>query len=521
MSWIKQIKGIVQRRRLAKELGGKASIAKHHERGKLTIRERINLLLDKDTFQEQGKIAGGAHLNDAGDIIKFIPSNYILGFGSINKRSVVVGGEDFTLKGGSPNAAGLRKSVYAEHLALEYKIPLVRLLEGGGGNIGSGDIDPKKPQTVGEPLHSEPRFKVISDSLGQIPVVSAALGPVAGFPAGRLVASHFSVMVKGTSQIMTGGPALVKRALGRSLTKEELGGYQIHAQSGVVDNVANNEREALEQIRKFLSYFPQNVWEPAPRVKCQNDIADRTESSLTNIVPEDKRQTFNMLDIIELIVDKNSFFRTSPLYGPELITGYARLDGQSVGITANDCRYNAGAMTADAAQKMRRMIETCETFHLPLVNFVDEPGFMIGPNAESAATIRYGMAAVAAASTAKMPWASIRVRKSYGVASAAHYNGSNYILDWPSSENGPLPLEGGVAVAFHREIEAAKNPESKRDELEKKFAATKSPFRAAESFAVHDIIDPKETRPLLCQWVDNIQTKLKNMVGEEFFSVRP
>ena len=314
MSWLKEIKGIAQRRRLAKELGGKESIAKHHERGKLTIRERINLLLDKDTFQEQGKIAGGAHLNDAGDIVKFTPSNYILGFGNINKRSVVIGGEDFTLKGGSPNAAGLRKSVYAEHLALDYKIPLVRLLEGGGGNIGSGDADPKKPQTVGEPVHSEPRFKVISDSLGQIPVVSAALGPVAGFPAGRLVASHFSVMVKGTSQIMTGGPALVKRALGRSVTKEELGGHQVHAQSGIVDNVANSEREALEQIRKFLSYFPQNVWEPAPRVKCENDFADRTESSLTNIVPEDKRQTFNMLDIIELIVDKKFATETTTAF---------------------------------------------------------------------------------------------------------------------------------------------------------------------------------------------------------------
>ena len=521
MKWLKEIKGITQRRKLAKELGGKKSVTKHHERGKLTIRERIDLLVDKGTFQEQGKAAGGAYLNDGGDIVEFVPSNYILGFAKIDGRKIVAGGEDFTLKGGSPNAAGLRKSIYAEHLALEYKIPLVRLLEGGGGNIGSGDADPKKPQTVGEPIHTEPRFRVITESLSRVPVASAALGPVAGFPAGRLVASHFSVMVQDTSQIMTGGPALVKRALGRTFTKEELGGYQVHAKSGVVDNVASNEQDALKQIRQFLSYFPQNVWEPAPRTKCGNDSIERMDDKLTNIVPEDKRQTFNMLDIIELVVDKDSFFMTCVLYGPELITGYARINGQSVGITANDCHYNAGAMTAAAAQKMRRMIETCETFHLPLVNFVDEPGFMIGPDAESAATIRYGMAAVATASKARNPWASVRVRKSYGVAAAAHYNGSNYILDWPSSESGPLPLEGGVAVAFHREIETAKNPERKRDELEKKFAATKSPFRAAESFSVHDVIDPKETRPLLCQWVENIQTKLKTMVGEELFSIKP
>lgn len=521
MKWLKEVKGIAQRRKLAKELGGRESVRTHHDRGKLTIRERITGLVDKNSFQEQGRIAGGAYLNNTGEITEFTPSNYILGFGKINDRLIVIGGEDFTLKGGSPNAAGLRKSIYAEHLAVEYKIPLVRLLEGGGGNIGSGAADPKKPQTVGEPIHTEPRFEIIADSLGQIPVASAAMGPVAGFPAGRLVASHFSVMVKETSQIMTGGPALVKRALGRSLTKEELGGHQIHAKSGVVDNIADNEQDALEQIRQFLTYFPQNVWEPAPRIKCEHDSTVRMDAILTDMVPEDKRQTFNMLDIVELVTDKKSFFRTCLLYGPELITGYARINGQPVGITANDCRYNAGAMTAEAAQKMRRMIETCETFHLPLVNFVDEPGFMIGPHAESAATIRYGMAAVAAAAKSKTPWASIRIRKSYGVAAAAHYNGNNYVLDWPSAESGPLPLEGGVAVAFHREIESSKDPGKKRDELEKKFANEKSPFRAAESFAVHDMIDPKETRSLLCQWVDNIQIKLKTMVGEESFSIKP
>jgi len=518
--WAEAIESLRQRRALALEQGGAEGVARQHARGRLSVRERIDALVDDGSFHEHGRIAGGATLDDDGGLESFTPANYVVGIGRIAGRRVVVGGEDFTLKGGSPNAAGLRKSVYAEHLALTYRMPLVRLLEGGGGSVGSGDEDPNKPRTVGEPVWAEPRFAVIAEALGVVPVVSAALGPVAGFPAGRLVASHFSVMTRDTAQVMIGGPALVKRALGREVSKEALGGADVHARSGVVDNLAVDELDALAQCRRFLSYLPSHIDERAPRLAA-SDPSERMDEVLADIVPKDRRIPFDIVAIIEHIVDRGSFFRISRDYGPGLVVGLARLAGQPVGITANDCRHNAGAMTAACAQKMRRMIELCETFHLPLVNFVDEPGFMIGPEAEAAATIRYGMAAVAAAAQASVPWASVRVRKSFGVAAAAHYGPQAYVLDWPSAESGALPLEGGVAVAFGRQIAAAEDPEAMRRELEERFERARSPFRPAESFAVHDLIDPRETRPLLCEWIEASQARLDRLLGPTRFPLRP
>ena len=305
-----------------------------------------------------------------------------------------------------------------------------------------------------------------------------------------------------------------------SLDPEELAKLQALGYAGGSGLVADDELDALAQCRRFLSYLPSHVDERAPRL-ATNDPSERMDEALADIVPRDRRIPFDIVAIIEHVVDHGSFFRISRDYGPGLVVGLARLAGQPVGITANDCRHNAGAMTAACAQKMRRMIELCETFHLPLVNFVDEPGFMIGPEAEAAATIRYGMAAVAAAAQATVPWASIRVRKSFGVAAAAHYGPQAYVLDWPSAESGALPLEGGVAVAFGRQIAAAEDPEAMRRELEERFERARSPFRPAESFAVHDLIDPRETRPLLCEWIEASQARLDRLLGPTRFPLRP
>ncbi len=462
MSWEQEVREIERRRQLASQQGGKAGIAKQHSKGRLTIRERVDALLDPGSFQEQGRATAIPEYDENDELTGYVPANYVLGFGRIDARRVVVGGEDFTLKGGSPNAAGLRKSVYAEHMATRYRVPLVRLLEGGGGSVkGSG----RKGGTVGEPVYAEPRFKIIADAMGQVPIASAALGAVAGFPAGRLVASHFSVMTRHTAQILIGGPALVARALGVRLTKDELGGSEVHAFSGIVDNLAEDEYDAFRQIRRFLGYLPGSVWERAPRLDCEDD-PERMEQDLLDVVPRDSNAPFDMRSIVEMVVDRDSFFELGAAFGPSQICGLARLDGQPVGVLANDCRHYAGAMTAEAAQKYRRFVELCDTFHLPIVNFVDQPGFMIGPESERAGTIRYGMAAVAAAVQATVPWASIQVHKGFGVATAAHYGDDAYVIAWPSVESGPLPLEGGVAVAFHREIAAAENPEAKRRELE-------------------------------------------------------
>ena len=517
MSWENEVKELERRRHLAKQQGGKEGIAKQHAKGRLTIRERIDTLLDPNSFREHGQATASPVYDDRDEIIEYAPANYIVGFGKIDQRRIVVGGEDFTLKGGSPNAAGLRKSVYAEHLAVQYKVPLIRMLEGGGGSVkGSA----KKGGTVGEPVFTEPRFKIIADAMSEVPVVSGAMGAVAGFPAGRLVASHFSVMTKHTAQVLIGGPALVERALGVSLTKDELGGAQVHASSGVIDNLAEDEHDAFAQIKKFLSFLPSSVHERTPRYEC-HDSVERMEQDLLTAVPRDSNAGFDMRAIVEMIVDQESFFEMGKDFGPSQICGLAQLNGQPVGILANDCMVYAGAMTAEAAQKYRRFVEMCDTFHVPIVNFVDQPGFMIGPESEAQGTIRYGMAAVCAASQSTIPWAVIQVHKGFGVATAAHYAPGNYVLAWPSVESGALPLEGGVAVAFHREIAAAENPEAKRRELEERIREARSPFPRAESFAVHELIDPRETRPMLCEWIDWIQPQLDNLVGPVRFGMRP
>lgn len=517
MSWEKEVTELERRRHLAKQQGGPEGIARQHARGRLTIRERIDELLDPGTFSEHGRATALPDYDENEELTGFVPANYVVGFGRIEGRRVVVGGEDFTLKGGSPNAAGLRKSVYAEHLASRSRVPLVRMLEGGGGSVkGSG----RKGGTVGEPVYTEPRFKIIADAMGQVPIASAALGAVAGFPAGRLVASHFSVMTRYTSQVLIGGPALVERALGVKLSKEELGGVDVHSVSGVVDNVAEDEHDAFRQIRRFLSYLPGNVWQNAPRISC-DDPVDRMEPELLDIVPRDSNAPFEMRAIIEMVMDADSVFEMGRSYGPSQITALARLAGQPVGVLGNDCNYYAGAMTAEAAQKYRRFVEMCDTFHLPIVNFVDQPGFMIGPEAERAGTIRYGMAAVAAAVQARVPWAAIQVHKGFGVATAAHFGDNAYVLSWPSVESGALPLEGGVAVAFHREIAASEDPEAKRREIEDRLREARSPFPRAESFSVHELIDPRETRPMLAEWVDWIQPQLETLPGEVRFPMRP
>tara|TARA_Y100001970_G_scaffold158998_1_gene194411 strand:- start:30759 stop:32303 length:1545 start_codon:yes stop_codon:yes gene_type:complete len=509
MNWKNETIEIKKRRLLAKKQGGGKAVDLQHAKGRLTLRERIEMLLDKDSFQEQGEIAGGSETNEKGEIESLTPANFILGFGKIDGKQVVVGGEDFTVKGGSPNSAGLRKSVYTEELALKYKVPLIRLHEGGGGSVaGPGK---KSKGYGGDPVFSKSRFKSIADTLREIPVVSAALGPVAGMPAARFVASHFRVMTKQTAQILVAGPAVVERAFGKKLTKEDLGGSQIHKLNGVTDNVADSEEDAFRQIAKFLSFFPQNVYELTPRINC-DDPYDREEEALISIIPKERQKSYEMRDIIQLICDKGSFFEITKSFGRGIITGFARINGYAIAIFANDSNFYAGSMSADGAQKTTRFIKLCDTFNIPIISLVDEPGFLIGPKAEKEGTILHGTQAVLACTESTVPWTTVMIRKSFGVAAAAHYGPDGYVLAWPSSESGPLPLEGGVAVAFKKEIAAAKDPEAKRKELESKMAKNQDPFPRAEAFSVHEIIDPRETRKYISLWAERIQQQLKTSI---------
>ncbi|MEM9725773.1 MAG: carboxyl transferase domain-containing protein [Pseudomonadota bacterium] len=517
MSWEDEIEEIRRRRARALEQGGAEAVARQHGKGRLSLRERIEALLDPDSFDEVGPIAGAPE-PDGG----FTPANYGLGFGRIAGREVIVAGEDFTVKGGSPSPAGNRKSVYAESLAAAYRLPLIRLHEGAGGSVANrGPQGAQGP--MGAPVFEPSRFLQVADALDTVPVASAALGAVAGMPAARLVASHFSVMAEDVAQILIAGPAVVARAMGETLTKEELGGAAVHGKNGTVDNVADDEREALGQLRAFLSYLPSNVWETPPVAPC-DDPSDRAEEALLALVPKDRRRAFDMRAGLRLILDKGSFFEMGRGFGRSQITGLARLAGRPVGVWANDGRHLAGSMTADGAQKARRFLELCDLFHLPVVSFIDEPGFMIGSQAERQATIRHGAAAVLTAVRTRVPWASVMVRRSFGVAQAAHYGPGGpgaLVLAWPSAEQGPLPVEGGVAVAFHREIAAAPDPEAKRRELEEMLAARQSPFPRAEAFSVHDLIDPRETRPRLIRWLARVAPLLESQLGPSPRGYRP
>ncbi|GAB5469383.1 MAG: propionyl-CoA carboxylase subunit beta [Rhodospirillales bacterium] len=521
MTWEKEVEELAKKRALAQAQGGEAGVARQHAKGLLTIRERIGTLLDPGSFQEQGAAAGDATRDDEGRLIDFKPANFILGFGKIDGRRCVIGGEDFTLGGGSPNAAGLRKSVYTEELAYSYRVPLVRLHQGAGGSVAGagGKAGGSAPKTVGNPVNAVPRFRSVAQAMASVPVASAALGAVAGLPAARLVASHFSVMTQ-NSQILVAGPAVVQRALSERIAKEDLGGPSVHAKNGVVDNLVEDEAAAFEAIRRFLSYLPSNVWE-LPPCRPSDDPSDRKAEELLSIVPRSRRQIYDMRRVIDLVLDAGSFFEMGRLYGRGIVTGLARLDGRPVGILANDCRQLAGSMTDAGARKTRRFIELCDTFHLPIVSLVDEPGFMIGAAAEKAGTIRFGTAAVMAAATSVVPWATVILRTAHGVAEAAHFGPDGYVVAWPSAKIGAIPVEGGVAAAFGRQIAAAEDPEAERERLEREMLHRQAVEPRAESFSLHELIDPRETRPVLCDWIARVEPLLSHLTGPTRFSIKP
>ena len=514
MSWKPEVDEIKARRAAAKSMGGPEAVELQHERGRLTVRERIAALVDPNSLEEQAPIAGETEIDENGDVIAFHPANYLLGLAELGGRPIVVGGEDFTQRGGSPSPAGLRRSVYAETLAIDLRLPLVRFLEGGGGSV-AGTRGPKSgsaPRAMGDAVFATSRFLSIAQVMQLVPVASAAVGAVAGFPAARLAASHFSVMTKDTAQVLIGGPALVERALGEKLTKQELGGAKVHSRSGVVDNVATDEHDAIDQMKRFLSYLPTSILQlPPVEDDCQDD-PDRSEDFLLEVIPRERRKVYNMRKILKAVFDQESVFEMTRGYGRGLITCLARLGGKPVGVIANDPHFYAGSMDAEGALKVKRFVDLCDTFHLPVVTLVDEPGFMIGSASERSGTIRFGVEAISRVVTSKIPWCTVLVRKAYGVAAAAHFAPKAYVLSWPSAESGALPIEGGVAVAFRREIAEAPDPEAKRAELEEALSKGRSPFPRAESFGVHDLIDPRETRSRLCRWVNRVWPLLSEQV---------
>jgi acetyl-CoA carboxylase carboxyltransferase component len=309
------------------------------------------------------------------------------------------------------------------------------------------------------------------------------------------------VIVRGTAQLFVAGPPVVAAAMGEAPDKEELGGARMQTRAGAVDNEAVDEDDALAQMRRFLSYLPTSVWE-LPPAAASTDPPDRREDELRSIVPRDRRQPYAMRQVLAAVLDRDSVFELGARHGRSLITALGRLGGAPVGVLASDPNHYAGGLTATASDKLARFVDVCDQFYLPVVNFVDQPGFVIGTEAERAGTMRRGARALYAVHQASVPWVSVLVRKVFGIAGAAHGDGSrlNLRYAWPSGDWGSLPIEGGIEAAYRRELEAADDPAALRAEIEQRLNAVRSPFRTAERFSVEEIIDPRDTRPLLCDW---------------------
>lgn len=512
--WEPEIAELRRREEMARRMGGAEKVERHHDAGKLTVRERIELLVDRGSFHEIGTIAGRASY-EGGELVDLSPSNFVMGRALVEGRPIVVGGDDFTVRGGASDAAIGGKQAYAEQMANELHLPIVRLIDGSGGG---GSV--RSMETIGRTyIPQNPAWQWVTSNLATVPVVSLALGSVAGLGAARVVTSHFSVMVKGTSQVFVAGPPVVART-GEAVDKEELGGSHIHTRNGAVDDEAATEKDAIAMGRRFLSYLPSSVHELPPRAPA-SDQADRRDDWLIEAIPRNRRAAYKIRPIIEAVVDAGSFFEIGRHNGRSVVTGLARLDGWPVAVLAGDPYHYGAGWTAAASEKVTRFVDLADTFHLPVVHLVDNPGFVIGTAGEKAATIRYGARALAAVYQAEVPWCSILLRRVFGVAGAAHQNGArmHYRYCWPSGDWGSLPLEGGIEAAYKAQLEEADDPDALRAEIEARMNVMRSPFRTAESFNAEEIIDPRDTRPLLCEFA-NLAAPLRRP-GPRAWAYRP
>ncbi len=517
MTWQPELEQLRRRQQLAERMGGPDKIARQHEAGRMTVRERLAALLDEGSFREIGALAGTAAYGEDGELTDFTPANFVTGTGRLAGRKVVLGADDFTIRGGAADAAIMGKQIYAEQLANQMRLPLVRLVEGTGGG-GSVKMLEQSGHTY---VPVNPGWDYVVDNLSTVPVVAAGLGPVAGLGAARLCAAHLSVLVEGTAQLFVAGPPVVKSGTGEDVGKQQLGGSAVHARNAAVDLVAASEPDAFVLLRRFLSYLPQSVYERPQPAGCQ-DPAGRREQALLSAIPRDRRQPYRIRAILQAVFDVGSVMEVQG-YGGSVVTALARLDGHPVGVVAGDPYVAGGCLTVEGTEALTRLADLCSTFHLPIVTFTDQPGLLIGTRAEQRATIRHGVRAISAVYQASVPGAEIIVRRVFGVGGAGLTNRHRLIRRWawPSADWGSLPVEGGTEAAYRAELERADDPAATLAGIRARLDAVRSPLRTAERFGIEEIIDPRETRPLLCDWVRDAYAALPAHPGRPSFGTRP
>lgn len=500
----KKTKLLLLRERKAKTRlgGGSERIAAQHQKGKLTARERLDLLLDKGSFHETDAFV--VHrTNDFGlDVQKTSGDSVVTGWGTISGRLVYVYSQDFTFLGGSLGEVHAGKICKIMDLAIKNGAPVIGLNDSGGARIQEGVVSLVGYADI---------FLQNTLASGVIPQVSAILGPCAGGAVYSPALTDFVFMARGTSNMFVTGPDVVKAVTHEEVTFEELGGAVVHAEkSGVCHVAADSDSDTLYLIRKLLSYLPQNNLEDPPFLP-NGDDSLRTDETLDSIIPVDPGKPYDAKEIIRRVVDSGQFYEIHEAFAPNIVVGFARLGGHSVGIVGNQPKFLAGVLDIDASEKAARFVRFCDAFNIPIVTLVDVPGFMPGTTQEHGGIIRSGAKLLYAYCEATVPKVTIVLRKAYGgayiVMSSKHLRG-DINLAWPTAEIAVMGPDGAVSIVFRKEMEEAENPELRKANLiaeyREKFA---NPYIAAERGYLDDIIEPSETRPRLINALEMLQNK--------------
>lgn len=482
--------------KLASQGGGVERVEKQHANGHMTARERIDMLLDKGTFNEIDKFVVH-HCSDFGMDKKHIPGDGIVcGYGKIDGRLVYVYAYDFTVFGGTLSTTGAKKIVKVQELALKNGAPVIALNDSGGARIQEG---------VGSISGYASIFYQNTIASGVIPQISAILGPCAGGACYSPALTDFIFMVKEKSHMFITGPDVVKAVTHEEVDKEELGGAYTHSsKSGVTHFLCDTEEETLMSIRELLSFLPSNNMEDAPMVPCTDDVR-RADESLMSVIPDDPNMPYDIKNIIEPVVDNQYFFEVMPHFAKNIVVGFARLGGRSVGIVANQPAYLAGVLDIDASDKASRFIRFCDCFNIPIVTFEDVPGFLPGCAQEHNGIIRHGAKIVYAYAEATVPKITVITRKAYGGAYIVMNSkpiGADVNFSYPTAEIAVMGADGAVNILYRKAT-----PEEKAQAIEDYKEKFSNPYRAAEQGYIDEIILPKDTRFKLVQALEMTQNK--------------
>lgn len=499
---LERIKELVELRAKARLGGGEKAIAKQHEKGKYTARERIAMLLDEGSFEEMDMFVTHRCTNFGQEKKSFLGDGVVTGCGTIGGRLVYVFAQDFTVFGGSLSETMAQKICKVMDMAMKMGAPCIGINDSGGARIQEG---------INALAGYAEIFQRNILASGVVPQISGIFGPCAGGAVYSPALTDFTLMMEGTSYMFLTGPAVVKTVTGEDVTQEQLGGASVHStKSGVTHFTAQTEEEGLALIRELLSYIPQNNQEEAPLVECTDPI-DRVEDRLNEIIPDNPNKAYDMYEVIGAIVDDGKFLEVQKDYATNIIIGFARFNGQSVGVVANQpCRY-AGVLDCNASRKGARFVRFCDAFNIPIVSLVDVPGFLPGTGQEYNAVILHGAKLLYAYGEATVPKVTVTLRKSYGgshiVMSCKQLRGDiNYA--WPSAEIAVMGGSGAVAVLYAKEAKEKENPAEylaeKEAEYTKLFA---NPYNAAKYGYIDDVIEPRNTRFRIIRALAQLQTK--------------